>query len=100
MVAAGAGWALPDLNGAMDRQLTMLRKAGNLDVIKGVAVGQFTKFKPNKGVTIVGLLRDHLSRLDVPILGGLPLGHGDPAATVPLGAIATLDATANTLVVE
>lgn len=78
----------------------MLRKAGHLDGISGVAIGQFTKFQPSKGVTIVDLLRDHLSRLDVPILGGLPLGHGPHPATVPLGAMATLDAPASTLVVE
>jgi len=85
MIATGAGWALPDLHGAIlfieavelylghvDRQLTMLRKAGHLDGVSGVAVGQFTKFKPSKGITIVSLLRDHLSRLGVPILGGLP----------------------------
>lgn len=77
----------------------MLRKAGHLDGITGVAIGQFTKFKPNKGVTIVDLLRDHFARLDVPILGGLPLGHGPHPATVTLGAMATLDATANTLMV-
>jgi len=113
MIAAAAGWALPDLYGAIlfveavdlylgqvDRQLTMLRKAGHLDGVSGVAVGQFTKFQPSKGVTIVDLLRDHLSRLDVPILGGLPLGHGPDPATVPLGSMATLNATANTLTVE
>ncbi len=113
MIATAAGWALPDLRGAIlfieavdlylghvDRQLTMLRKAGHLDGVNGVAIGQFTKFNPSKGVTIVSLLRDHLSRLDVPILGGLPLGHGEHPATVPLGAVATLDATANTLTVE
>jgi muramoyltetrapeptide carboxypeptidase len=83
MIATGAGWALPDLHGAIlfieavelylgqvDRQLTMLPKAGHLDGFSGVAVGQFTKFKPSKGITIVSLLRDHLSRLGVPILGG------------------------------
>jgi muramoyltetrapeptide carboxypeptidase len=113
MIATAAGWALPDLRGAIlfieavdlylghvDRQLTMLRKAGHLDGVNGVAIGQFPKFNPSKGVTIVSLLRDHLSRLDVPILGGLPLGHGEHPATVPLGAVATLDATANTLMVE
>jgi muramoyltetrapeptide carboxypeptidase len=113
MIATGAGWALPDLHGAIlfieavelylgqvDRQLTMLPKAGHLDGFSGVAVGQFTKFKPSKGITIVSLLRDHLSRLGVPILGGLPLGHGDHPATVPLGAVATLDTAANTLIVE
>jgi muramoyltetrapeptide carboxypeptidase len=43
---------------------------------------------------------DHLSRLGVPILGGLPLGHGDHPATVPLGATAVLDAKAGTLTVD
>jgi len=113
MIATGAGWALPDLHGAIlfieavdlylgqvDRQLTMLRNAGHLDGIAGIAVGQFTKFNPSKGITIIGLLRDHLSRLGVPILGGLPLGHGDHPATVPLGATAVLDAKAGTLTVE
>jgi muramoyltetrapeptide carboxypeptidase len=113
MVATGAGWALPDLHGAIlfleavdlylgqvDRHLTMLRKAGHLDGVKGVAIGQFTKFKPSKGITIVGLLHDHLSRLDVPILGGLPLGHGKRPATVPLGATATLDTAAHALIVD
>ena len=31
---------------------------------------------------------------------GLPIGHGKHHATVPLGALATLDADAGTLVVE
>jgi muramoyltetrapeptide carboxypeptidase len=113
MIATGAGWALPDLHGAIlfveavdlylgqvDRQLTMLRNAGHLDGVAGIAVGQFTKFNPSKGVTIIGLLRDHLLRLGVPILGGLPLGHGDRPATVPLGASAVLDADGGTLTVE
>jgi muramoyltetrapeptide carboxypeptidase len=110
MIATAAGWALPDLNGAIllveavemylgqvDRQLTMLRKAGHLAGLKGVAVGQFTRFKPSKGITIVDLLGDHLGRLGVPILGGLPLGHGDCPLTVPVGAMAVLDTAAATL---
>ncbi|GAC1040375.1 S66 peptidase family protein [Rhizobium sp. No.120] len=57
-VATSAGWALPDLNGAVllleavnmyrgqvDRQMTMLRKAGHLDGLAGVAIGQFTDFE-------------------------------------------------------
>jgi muramoyltetrapeptide carboxypeptidase len=113
MIATGAGWALPDLHGAIlfieavdlylgqvDRQLTMLRNGGHLDGIAGIAVGQFTKFNPSKGITIIGLLLDHLSRLGVPILGGLPLGHGARPVTAPLGAVAVLDAEAGTLVVE
>jgi len=35
----------------------------------------------------------------VPVIGGLPVGHGVGQLTVPVGAPATLDATAGTLIV-
>jgi muramoyltetrapeptide carboxypeptidase len=110
LVCTAAGWALPNLDGAIlfleaieqylgqiDRQLTMLRKGGYLTGVAGVAVGQFEKCQPSKGITVVDLLRDHLSDLNVPILGGLPLGHGRAPLTVPLGAIAALDTATGTL---
>jgi muramoyltetrapeptide carboxypeptidase len=113
MISTAAGWALPDLTGAIllveavdmhlgqvDRQLTMLRKAGHLCGLAGIAAGQFTKFKPNGELTIIDLLRDHLGQLGVPILGGLPLGHGDRPLTVPVGAMAFLDADARELTVS
>ncbi|TWS95956.1 LD-carboxypeptidase [Reyranella sp. CPCC 100927] len=112
MIATAAGWALPDLRGAIllieavnmyvgqvDRQLTMLRKAGHLAGLAGVAVGQFTDFKPSDGWSLIDLLRDHLAALGVPILGGLPLGHGSHPLAVPVGSMACLDATARTLTV-
>jgi len=112
-IAACAGWALPRLDGAIllieavameigqvDRQLTMLRKAGHFDGLAGVAVGQFTGFKPSSGgLTVTDLLRDHLEMLGVPILGGLPVGHGEDWRPVPHGAQALLDASAGTLTV-
>lgn len=112
-IAACAGWALPRLDGAIllleavemqigqvDRQLTMLSKAGHLDGVAGVAVGQFTGFKPfGGGLTVVDLLRDHLERLGVPVLGGLPVGHGEDWLPLPHGAPALLDATQGTLTV-
>ncbi|MEP9386943.1 LD-carboxypeptidase [Mesorhizobium sp. KR9-304] len=112
-IAACAGWALPKLDGAIllleavemqigqvDRQLTMLRKAGHLDGVAGIAVGQFTGFRPSSGgLTVIDLLRDHLERLGVPILGGLPVGHGDDWLPVPHGAPALLDASGGTLTV-
>lgn len=113
MIATGAGWALPDLRGAIlfveavdmylgqvDRLLTMLRNAGHLDGVCGIAVGRFTKIGPSKGISIVALLRDHFAHLDVPILGGLPLGHGAHALTVPLGAQAVIDTATETLTVD
>jgi muramoyltetrapeptide carboxypeptidase len=113
MISTAAGWALPDLNGAIllleavnmhigqvDRQLTMLRKAGRLDGVTGIALGQFTGFDMNASITIVDLLRDHLERMGVPIVGGLPLGHGREPLSVPIGCMATLDAAAGTLTVS
>ena len=112
-IAACAGWALPRLDGAIllleavemqigqvDRQLTMLRKAGHLDGLAGVAVGQFVGFKPSSGgLTVVDLLRDHLHRLGVPILGGLPVGHGENWLPFLHGAPAVLNASGGTLAV-
>ena len=113
MIATAAGWALPDLTGAIllieavemylgqvDRHLTMLRKAGHLSGLAGIAVGQFSNFKPSAGLTIIDLLGDHLKGLNVPILGGLPLGHGERPMSVPIGLVALLDTEAGTLAIE
>ena len=111
-LAITAGWALPNLDGAIllieaanmglghvDRQLTMLANAGHLKGIHGVAVGQFTSFHAHGDWTIIDVLRDHLNRYGIPILGGLPIGHGKNPQTVPLGTMATLDADTGTLCV-
>ncbi|WP_246705495.1 LD-carboxypeptidase [Rhizobium sp. P40RR-XXII] len=113
MVATSAGWALPDLHGEIllleaiglypgqvDRQMTMLRKAGHLDGLTGVAIGQFTDFEFDRPYSVIDILREHLTALNVPILGGLPLGHGDRPASALIGAVAELDARAGTLVIR
>ncbi|MFG6195847.1 hypothetical protein [Nonomuraea sp. JJY05] len=48
----------------------------------------------------VDVLRDRLHRLGVPILGGLPAGHGDDPPTIPIGTEATIDTAAGTLTVQ
>lgn len=88
--------------GATDRTLTQLLESGHLDGIKGVAVCQFIRTgeeRPGKW-SIVDLLLDRLAPLGVPMLGGLPIGHGPHPPTVPLGATATIDTRARTLTVE
>ena len=110
MIATAAGWALPNLTGAillveavnmylgqLDRQLTMLRKGGHLDGLAGVAIGQFIDVEPSGHMTVIDLLLDHLGSLDVPILGGLPLGHGDRPLRIPTGTWAVLDADSREL---
>lgn len=106
MLSTALGWALPDLTGAillieavnmglgqLDRELTALHKGGWLSGLAGIAVGQFTDFKDSQGFTVIDILRDHLAHCHVPVLGGLPLGHGDCALAAPVGAMATLNAS-------
>jgi muramoyltetrapeptide carboxypeptidase len=117
MVAIASGWALPPLDGAIllleafnlrlghiDRQLTMLMNSGALDGIVGVAVGQYTDCGTDALTQgdwdEIDVLGDRLALLNVPILGGLPIGHGKNPQAVPLGSVATLDADSGTLVVE
>jgi muramoyltetrapeptide carboxypeptidase len=116
LMATAAGWMLPSFKGAIllieavglrlghiDRQLTMLKNAGHLDGIVGIAVGQYTNCTSDATTqgdwTAMDVLRDRLPRLGVPILGGLPIGHGDNPIAVPLGVMATLDADAGVLTV-
>ncbi|HEU5187949.1 MAG TPA: LD-carboxypeptidase [Candidatus Saccharimonadales bacterium] len=117
MIATAAGWALPSFKGAIllleaigmklghiDRQLTMLQNAGHLTGIKAIAVGQYTDCTSGSTTqgswTAIDVLRDRLGKWGVPILGGLPIGHGKNPIAVPIGTRATLDADAKTLTVE
>ncbi|MEV0135770.1 hypothetical protein AB0H83_45925 [Dactylosporangium sp. NPDC050688] len=68
-----------------------------------MAVGQYTScggtITDAGDWTVIDVLRDRLGRLGVPILGGLPIGHGAHPVAVPVGTPATLDADAGTLTV-
>jgi muramoyltetrapeptide carboxypeptidase len=104
---------MPDLTGAVllleevdeppykvDRMLTHLRRAGALRGLAGVAIGQFTRCADDWPVTVTDVLADRLGDLGVPVLGGLPIGHGYGQLTVPVGTPATLDVAAGVLTVE
>lgn len=85
--------------GMVDRALTQLILSGVLDQITGIALGRFDGFEgyQDRGWTVVDVLHDRLNALGVPILAGLPLGHGSSPRTVPLGTLCSLDADAGTL---
>lgn len=114
MLATSVGTAdLPDLSGAIllieeigeppyrvDRLLTQLRRSGVLADLAGVALGQFTGCADRQGVDIAQVLGERLGDLGVPVLGGLPLGHGQTPRTVGLGVPAALDAATGTLTVS
>lgn len=90
--------------GHIDRQLTMLTKSGALRNIVGVAVGQYTDCGSDEMTggdwTEIDVLRDQMAQLDVPVLGGLPIGHGARPRAVPIGTHAVLDTASATLVVD
>jgi len=103
---------LPDLSGAIllledvgeppykvDRMLTQLRRSGALAGVAGVALGQFTDCADGWEVSVADVLAERLGDLGVPVLGGLPIGHGVGQLTVPVGVPATLDSEAGTLTV-
>jgi muramoyltetrapeptide carboxypeptidase len=114
LIAASVGTPdLPDLTGAVllieevqeppykvDRMLTHLRRAGVLDGLAGVALGQFTDCADGWDTTVTDVLTDRLADLGVPVLGGLPIGHGPGQLTVPVGPPAILDTATATLTVS
>lgn len=115
-VSRAVGWGLPSFAGAIllveddhgtglgqiDRCFAQLTHAGLLGQLHGVALGTFGEFETTtaSGTTLVDVLRHWLTPLGVPVLGGLPVGHGLNPASVPLGTTATLDVAAGTLTVD
>ncbi|MCC7054808.1 MAG: LD-carboxypeptidase [Gemmatimonadaceae bacterium] len=103
---AGAILVLEDVNEAayrVDRQLRQLEQAGAFRGCVGLAVGQFTQVPEDEhpGATSIGALVSELAdRLQVPCLANLPIGHIADQWTLPLGAEATLDAAARSLVIR
>lgn len=89
----------------IDRMLTHLLNAGRLQQVAGVAVGVCKNCEDPRAArsreyrqTLDDVLRDRLGGLKVPVVAGLPFGHGDYNATLPIGAHAILDANAGDLI--
>jgi muramoyltetrapeptide carboxypeptidase len=91
---------------AVDRLLTHLLNAGVLQQVAGVAVGICHGcVDPKAGradeyrQTVEDVLRERLRPLKVPVVIGLPFGHADHNATLPVGGRATLDADRADLII-
>jgi len=114
----GTPWE-PDLDGAIfffeecnaapiqiDRALLYLEHSGRLKDVRGVIVGElagcewYEHTSAPRSKTLEDVLDDRLGGLGVPVLYGLPLGHGATLATLPLGVQATVDADALTLTID
>ena len=85
----------------VDRMLTHLLNAGVLDRVGGVAVGDMVGCRPPREgeQTVEDVLEERLGRLSVPVVRGLPFGHGGRNLAWPVGSTAVLDAGARALTV-
>ena len=79
----------------IDRMLTQLKLAGKLSRIQGVILGSFTDCGTPE--EIYAIAAEIFSDLSIPVLGGMPAGHGPGNMMLPIGAEATLDAESGTL---
>lgn len=79
----------------VDRLLNHLAMSGALRQVRAVLVGQMLvpptrrEFPGDRALGAV--LRDHLLPLGVPVVTGIPAGHGAGKWTIPIGGTATLD---------
>ena len=87
----------------IDRMLTQLGQAGVLSKLAGVVFGQCTSCTDpdgsgaGGGFTLNMLLQQHLGSLGVPAFQGAWFGHISDQYSLPVGALAEIDADAGTL---
>lgn len=81
----------------IDRMLTQMRLAGMLAGVRGVLLGSFRDCGPAE--EIVRIVLQAFGDRRLPIVAGLPAGHGEPNRTLPLGTRARLDTFALRLTV-
>jgi muramoyltetrapeptide carboxypeptidase len=85
----------------IDRMLTALMVSGKLSKVAGVCVGDLTdssrEIDHEQAIAVVG---ERLGRLGVPILSGLPVGHGLVNRALPLGAPALLSSHRSALIIN
>jgi muramoyltetrapeptide carboxypeptidase len=84
----------------VDRMLTQWRTSGVLRGIAGVGLGRF-RWKEDDVLpgdfSMEEVLRERFADLGVPLVGQLPVGHGQPNLALPLGRLARLNGDQGTL---
>jgi muramoyltetrapeptide carboxypeptidase len=90
----------------LDRMLTHLELAGVFRQVAGVAAGLWKDCEDPTAATAKefrqssqDVLRERLGRLKIPVVLGLPFGHVELNATLPVGARACLDARKGDLII-
>lgn len=85
----------------IDRMLTQLLLAGQLQQVAGIVLGKFTDCKPiyssGSSLSLSEVLIERCTNLGVPVLRGLMIGHIEDQTVVPVGCGAALNVDEGTL---
>ncbi|MBC7673818.1 MAG: hypothetical protein H7247_15475 [Polaromonas sp.] len=84
----------------IDRMLRQLALSGALGRVAGIAFGSFTEGTAqgdDASRALDDVLREAAELAGVPAIAGIPVGHIDDQWTLPLGAMAELDAESRSL---
>ena len=86
-------------NYSLDRMLTQLKLSGKLDNIVGVVVGQFINMTQGSDKSVEEIIASKFGDLDIPVMYGVNVGHGQPNNAICLGRRVklTVDATGASL---
>jgi len=81
----------------IDRMMVQLKRAGLLDNLAGLIVGQFTEMKDDDpfGKDVTGIMLDHAGNRNYPVCFDFPVGHGTTNYALPVGINATMNATSD-----
>lgn len=85
---------------SVDRMLTQMVAGGSFEGCKGIVLGYYTDCAardPSRSLTLMQIFEEILAPLGIPVLGGVTCGHDLPTLSLPLGAMAEVDADAKTL---
>ncbi len=77
----------------IDGMLTHLWLAGRLQQLAGIVFGKCSDCEASSppSLSLEQVFNDRLSNLGIPVLSGVMIGHIKDIATIPVGAVATLD---------
>jgi muramoyltetrapeptide carboxypeptidase len=76
----------------IDRALTHLRHAGALDRVVAAVIGDLLRCEgPVEHPSALEVISERLGGLGIPVLAGVPLGHGARNRAVPLGVAVHVD---------
>ncbi len=86
---------------AIDRMMMTLKRAGKLDQLAGLAIGQFTDLQDNAipfGKTVYEIIAEHVANYDYPVMFDIPAGHCEVNKPLVFGAVYTMEVTKDTAI--